>query len=229
MTKATESQGVRIRCVTIETVIFDCDGTLVDSETLTNEVLVGLAREHGVELSLAEALAEFAGGKMADVVAALEGRRGVPLPDAFVPDFRERMTAAFRKRLRPIDGATELLEALRLPCSVASSGPREKIELSLSLTGLRRFFDDRIFSAYEVGSWKPEPGLFLHAAKAQGVPPPRCAVVEDSLPGVHAGVAAGMQVFAFVPEGPHGMSRAELPPEVVPVAHLSELVPLFAG
>jgi HAD superfamily hydrolase (TIGR01509 family) len=94
-------------------------------------------------------------------------------------------------------GARELLQALRLPYCVATNGPREKAELTLGLTGLLPFFEQRLFCAYEVGSFKPEPGLFLHAAQALGVRPSHCAVVEDSLPGVCAGVAAGMQVFSL--------------------------------
>jgi len=214
--------------VPIETILFDCDGTLVDSETLTTEILVDFAGEHGVALDRAQALAEYAGGKMADVVRDLERRLGAALPERFVPEFRARMAEVFRARLRPIDGASTLLEAIELPCCVVSSGPREKIELSLSLTGLRRFFDDRIFSSYEVGTWKPEPGIFLHAAERQGVDPTRCAVVEDSLPGIRAGLAAGMQVFAFQPAG-HPPVGSSLPDEVVRIAHLTELTAHFAA
>ena len=82
---------------------------------------------------------------------------------------------------------------------MATNGPREKAELTLGLTGLLRFFPDRLFSAYDVGSFKPDPGLFLHAARVMGVAPQCCAVVEDSLPGIQAGLAAGMQVFALIP------------------------------
>jgi beta-phosphoglucomutase-like phosphatase (HAD superfamily) len=90
--------------------------------------------------------------------------------------------------------------------SVASNGPREKTELSLSVTGLLPLVGDRIFSSYEVGWWKPHPGLFLHAAAAMGVDPASCGVVEDSVAGIDAGVAAGMQVFAFGehPSADHG-------------------------
>ncbi|XXY14999.1 HAD-IA family hydrolase [Sorangium sp. So ce216] len=99
--------------------------------------------------------------------------------------------------LRPMDGALALVSALSIPFCVASSGPREKIELSLSVTGLSPFFSGRIFSSYEVGAWKPDPGLFLHAAGAMGIPPSGCVVVEDSGPGIAAGLAAGMTVVAL--------------------------------
>jgi HAD superfamily hydrolase (TIGR01509 family) len=183
--------------MSIEAVIFDCDGTLVDSETLASEVLVECVRPHGLELTVGEALTQFAGRKMAECVAELEQRLGKALPPDFVPGLRTRMADAFRSRLQLVEGALSVVQYLEVPYCVASSGPREKIELSLGITGLLPYFEGRIFSAYEVGSWKPDPGLFLHAAKALGVAPERCAVVEDSAPGLQAGLAAGMVVFAF--------------------------------
>jgi len=187
--------------MTIEAVIFDCDGTLVDSEGLANEVLVECLKPHGLDITADQARAQFTGRKMADCVAELERQLGSVLPTDFVGDFRTRCTEAFRSRLRPIDGAATALQRLRVPYCVASSGPREKIELSLEITGLLQYFEHRIFSSYEIGIWKPDPGLFLHAAEALGVAPNRCAVVEDSEPGVQAGLAAGMVVFAFIPAG----------------------------
>jgi HAD superfamily hydrolase (TIGR01509 family) len=178
-------------------IIFDCDGTLVDSERIGVEVLVEVASEHGAVLDVDTALQRLRGLKMAECVSRIEDHCGVKLPDTFVPEIRRRTAEEFRRRLRPIDGARDLLESLRVPFCVASSGPREKIELSLSVTGLLPLIGDRIFSSYEVGSWKPHPGLFLHAAAAMGMDPSSCAVVEDSAPGIEAGIAAGMQVFAF--------------------------------
>ena len=184
--------------MTIEAVIFDCDGTLVDSETLADEALIECVRPHGLELTLDEVHARFRGRKMADCIAELERQLGGTLPSDFVPGFRARCAEAFRSRLQAIDGALATIQRLNVPYCVASSGPREKIELSLGITGLLPYFKDRIFSSYEVGSWKPDPGLVLHAAEIMGVAPERCAVVEDSAPGLQAGVAAGMVVFAFM-------------------------------
>ena len=134
---------------------------------------------------------------MAECVARIEAIGGVRMPDEFVPELRRRSAVEFRRRLQPIDGAREVLAALTVPFCVVSNGPREKIELSLTVTGLRDLVADRVFSAYDIGSWKPHPGLFLHAAAALGVDPGECAVVEDSIAGVEAGVAAGMHVYAL--------------------------------
>lgn len=122
-----------------------------------------------------------------------------------------------------IDGAAALLETLSLYFCVASNAPWAEMELSLGLTGLRHHFGDRVFSAYDVGAWKPDPGLFLHAAAARGVAPSHCPVVEDSEGGVTAGVAAGMRVVAPLPDGvPEGLPTW-LPAAVPAIRHLSEV------
>ena len=126
---------------------------------------------------------------------------------------------AFQQNLKPIDGAVDLVRSVRSQVCIASNGPPEKIRLSLSLTGLQPFFGDRLFSAYDVQAWKPDPELFLSDARTLGVHPRDCAVVEDSLPGIHGGLAAGMQVFAYFPDS----DPPPLPDAVVVVKHLSEL------
>jgi HAD superfamily hydrolase (TIGR01509 family) len=206
----------------MKAVIFDCDGTLVDSEGLWHEVLVAAVAEQGLILSVAESMEAFRGGKMADCVADLEARLGRPLPADFVPALRADIAEVFRARLRPFDGAIELVQSLwssSWSICVASSGPPEKIETSLSLTGLRPFFEGRVFSSYDVGVWKPDPGLFLHAARVMGVAAEDCAVVEDSLFGIQAGLAAGMTVFAFQPQE----VDPRLPGEVTILKNLLEL------
>ena len=139
---------------------------------------------------------------MADDLARFESETGARLPENFERELRRRRDDAFRQRLKPVAGALELIHNLRLPSAVASNGPPPQIELSLRVTGLHRYFEQRVFSAYAVRAWKPDPNLFLHAGQALGVPPEACAVIEDSELGVRAGVAAaGMQVFAFLPDG----------------------------
>src|SRR5687768_16922467 len=187
----------------IDAVIFDCDGTLVDSETLGPAVLFDCLCERGVSRDLLDA-SHVRGRNLVEYLAEIEAACGIRLAeDIVLPDYRSRLPAAFRDRLQPIPGAVGMVAAVssRVPVAVASSAAREKIEMSLSITGLAGFFGGRVFSSYDVGSWKPEPGLFLHVAKELGVAPERCAVVEDSTPGVTAGIAAGMYVFALETEG----------------------------
>lgn len=205
--------------VPVDLVIFDCDGTLVDSETVATDVMVDYLTELGIQLSADEALSRFKGGKMADCVAELERMFGRTLPADFTKVLRDRITPVLHQRLQPIEGALELVKSLKVPFCMASNGPLHQIKVSLSVTGLWPYFEGRIFSAYEVSSWKPAPDLFLHAAKTMGVEPSRCAVVEDSLPGVQAGVAAGMQVFALQPE----QIEAQFPKQAKIISRLAEL------
>lgn len=184
----------------VECVIFDCDGTLVDSELLGNEVFATMLVAQGFSITPTEAMHRFRGLKLADCLADVQAQLGKDLPANFTAELRQRTAAAFRHRLKLIPGALDLVKSVRVPACVASSGPRDKIELSLTLTGLLPFFVNRIFSSYEIGSWKPEPGIFLHAAKVLGIEPSRCVVVEDSLPGIQAAHSAGMRAYAFQPE-----------------------------
>ena len=183
--------------MSIGAVIFDCDGTLVDSESLGLNAIVSEARALGAAFESAEALIELKGQPMALCLQAVEQRLGRALPRDFEQTVRRRMAEHFRERLQPMPEAARTLAALHVPFCVASNGPRAKTELTLGITGLLPLFEGRIFSAYDVGSWKPDPGLFLHAARAMGVAAQQCAVVEDSEPGVRAGLAAGMTVYVL--------------------------------
>jgi len=191
----------------IGAVIFDCDGTLVDSEPIAAAAWADEVRafDPAVELD-DDDLQALKGHGIAFVLDFLGQRIGRALPADIETRTRDRMAAAFRERLQPIPGAMELLQSLRVPYCVASNGPRHKMELTLGVTGLLPLLDGRLFSAYEVGSFKPEPGLFLHAARELGIAPARCAVVEDSLAGIEAGLAAGMVVYALP-------AAAPLPPD----------------
>jgi HAD superfamily hydrolase (TIGR01509 family) len=202
-----------------DAVIFDCDGTLVDSETLSAEVFCELLTGMGHVADAAEILRSFRGRQLARCLEDLEARHGA-LPPDFTEVFRARAAEVFRERLREIEGAAALLEAMTHPACVASNAPRNKIALCLEATGLARFFPHpRVFSAYEVGAWKPDPGLFLHAAAVMGAAPSRCLVVEDSAPGVIAARAAGMRVVALV----HEDAPEWLPPDVPAIRSLAAL------
>ncbi len=198
----------------IAALIFDLDGTLVDSEAPGLDVLHQMAVELGAPWAREEMHARFGGVPMARCVSTIAAHalpQHQPLDEvAFLKQLRLNMATRFRQGLDEIAGATALLKALQerqMPFAIGTNGPREKAEITLGVTGLRHFFGERLFCAPEVGSFKPEPGLFLHAAAALGVAPSVCAVVEDSMPGIQAGLAAGMQVFSLHP-------RRGLPAEV---------------
>ncbi len=208
----------------IRAVIFDCDGTLVDSERLSLAVLVEYVAEFGLHVTHEEAMERFAGNELSVVFREFEQRLGCPLPATFLDDFRSRQMIVLQEQVQPIDGAHDVLKSLRLPRCVASNAPISKIKLCLQTTGLLHHFDEaHIFSAYQINAWKPKPYLFLMAAETLNVAPEHCAVVEDSHFGVHAGLAAGMQVFAFDP-----LEKMSLTEDVIRISSLSELSPTLA-
>jgi len=183
--------------LTYELVIFDCDGVLVDSEELGNEVFAEMLAEYGHQVSADESRHRFRGMKLLTCLEILERETGIALPESFEADLRQRMSSVFQAQLQPVEGAMRLVESMRVPYCVASSGPRRKIEENLRTTKLYPHFAGKIFSAYEIGSWKPDPGLFLAAARHFGIAPKACIVVEDSYVGVSAGIAADMTVLAL--------------------------------
>lgn len=202
-------------------VIFDLDGTLVDSETLCNQAFLDLLPGIGDPVTVL--VQRYRGLKLAAILADLSVRLGRALPADFESVYRSRVAKLFDTQLRPTPGAPEMLRATPLAKCVASSGPREKIARALAVTALAPYFGENIFSAYEVGSWKPQPGLFLHAAKAMGFPPNRCVVVEDSDVGIEAAAAAGMKALRFRPSDEDGGSAP------ADFSHMAELPALLAG
>jgi len=180
-----------------QAVIFDCDGVLVDSETLGNRVLAEMITDIGFPLSPEDAVQQFKGGKLADCLAVVETQMGQKLPADFATLVRAQMAEVFQTELQAVHGVREALEAIPLRKCVASNGPEEKMALTLKITDLARYFEGRIYSAYTVGVWKPEPDLYLYAAEQMGVSPEDCVVIEDSHLGVQAAVAAGIPVLGY--------------------------------
>lgn len=187
--------------VKYELVIFDNDGVLVDSEPISNQILAGYLTELGHPTTYEDSIRDFMGAAVHRVHEVIQERFGRRLPEDFDTAYHARVFAAFERELAPVDGVADVLEKLTsagVPYCLASSGTHERIRVALRKTGLYELFDEaRIFSAQDVGRGKPAPDLFLHAARTMGVPPERCAVVEDSPLGVEAARAAGMDVFGF--------------------------------
>ncbi|MBL1068857.1 HAD family phosphatase [Streptomyces sp. 7-21] len=181
----------------LDLVIFDCDGVLVDSEPLALRVCVELGAELGWPLTEKEIIDRFLGRSERAVRAQIEERLGPEAADRWETLYRERLNAAIDTELTEVDGISEALDALTLPSCIASSGSHAKMRRTLTRTGLYERFAGRIFSASEVERGKPAPDLFLHAASRLGVAPERCAVVEDSQYGVRAARAAGMRCFGY--------------------------------
>jgi HAD superfamily hydrolase (TIGR01509 family) len=206
-------------------VIFDCDGVLVDSERLAVRTEVEVLAQLGWPLGEQDVIERFVGRSASHMQAAIERQLGRPID--FERLFTRRHEEVFERELRAVDGVEALLDALRVPSCVASSGNHERIVRSLELVGFAERFEDRIFSASDVARGKPAPDLFLHAASAMGTEPGRCAVVEDSVPGVEAGRAAGMTVFAYA--GGVTDAAALARPDATVVDSMRSLITLLAS
>jgi HAD superfamily hydrolase (TIGR01509 family) len=153
--------------------------------------------ESGHSIDFETVLNQITGTSMKENLAFFEKHIEGQLPSNFEIEFRKRSYEAFKTDLKPIKGIHELLKKINVAVGVALSGPVEKIRLNLNTTNLIHFFGDNIFSSYEIQSWKPEPEIYLHAAKKMGFKPGECAVIEDSLPGIQAAKAGGFDVFAL--------------------------------
>jgi HAD superfamily hydrolase (TIGR01509 family) len=180
-------------------IIFDLDGTLIDSEGLCNQAFLDLLPQ--INETVESLIQRYRGKKLASILIDIESRLGETLPNTFEEDYRKRVTGLFSHELKPMPGVLDMLEAANFPRCIASSGPPLKIRQALQVSGLARYFGDSIFSSYEIGSWKPEPDLFQYAANAMGFKPSQCVVVEDSEAGIKAAEAARMKAFQYVPKG----------------------------
>ncbi|KQR78454.1 HAD family hydrolase [Burkholderia sp. Leaf177] len=186
-----------------DAVLFDCDGVLVDSELITNRVLSEMLGELGWHVSVEETMRIFIGKAVKDEAPLIEARTGVPLTEEWLVQFRERRNLALERGLVAIDGALSAVQTLHHAfggrIAVASGADRFKVEMQLTKVGMIDYFDGRVFSGHEMAHTKPYPDVYLAAAKALGVDPARCAIVEDTVTGATAGVAAGATVFGYSP------------------------------
>jgi HAD superfamily hydrolase (TIGR01509 family) len=189
------------------TVIFDCDGVLVDSEPIANRVLARHLGSIGLEMTLEEVMRRFVGKTRAGCIELAEEMLGHPVPADFGAKWDADLFETLRREVRPVEGVVELLQAMTLPYCVASNGTPDRMRMTLEAAGLAAFFDARTFTAAEVRNPKPAPDLFLHAARSMGTEPAHCVVIEDTVTGVRAAVAAGMDVFGYA-GAPHAEPAA---------------------
>lgn len=180
-------------------VIFDCDGVLVDTETLANRRLAEWITDAGYPVSYERCRKDFCGRSLTSVHADLK-LAGTDLGDDFVERWYRELPGLFGsgvEKIPHVETFIEAVEAAGIAHCVASSARIDKMLMTLGQTGLLARFSDVLFSATMVERGKPAPDLFLHAARAMGHAPADCIVVEDSVAGTKAGIAAGMRVFSY--------------------------------
>jgi HAD superfamily hydrolase (TIGR01509 family) len=208
-------------------VIFDCDGVLVDSEVLSAQVLSECFQDEGLAVTAHDVVETYRGKSVPDCVAiatrelaTLPSWQGLSLDEltsrtaVFWSNMQSKTLEACRERLQPIPGVEAVLQSLQkrgVPFAVGSNGKHEKMAITLDITGLLPYVKGRIFSYEDVARGKPAPDLFLYAAKTLGVDPSETLVVEDSLTGIQAALAAGMRPLAFCPPEIDGSDNVLLP------------------
>jgi HAD superfamily hydrolase (TIGR01509 family) len=181
-------------------VLFDCDGVLADSEGLVNAIVAEELTARGWPMDGERARQEFLGLALPDMLPRIARRTG-SLPPGWGAALSARISRELEHRLDPIPGAPEAVARLAgrgVPLAVCSNSGRAELHMKLRVLGLDGFFAGRVFSFEDVPRPKPAPDLYLTAAAACGVPPAECLVVEDSAPGVVAGLAAGCAVVSPV-------------------------------
>ncbi len=180
-----------------ELVIFDCDGVLIDSELISAQTLITLLSDLGIDIDSAFVRQHFLGRSFPTVARFVDDRFAVKLPASFESDYRKQLLVNFETDLRLMNGVGSVLDQLCVPYCLATSSSPERTERALRLTGVFERFENRIFTASEVANGKPAPDLFLHAARRMEVLPEHCLIIEDSVVGVQAGLAAEMPIFRF--------------------------------
>jgi HAD superfamily hydrolase (TIGR01509 family) len=183
--------------VKFELIIFDCDGVLVDSEVISCRAHAATLTRHGYPITPDQVLDRFLGVSDREARMIIEAELGRGLPDDFEAQVKHATLQRYADDLRSVPHVAEAIAAISLPKCVASSGTPEKIRHGLTCAGLYDILAPHIFSAAQVKRGKPAPDLFLFAAEQMKVPPARCVVIEDSVPGVTGAVAAGMTVLGF--------------------------------
>ncbi len=193
----------------ISHVIFDCDGVLLDSEKISMDVDLALLAENGIDFTESEMHHRFVGTTFEAMIAEMEVEFGTPLPR----DLGERkdalMLERYRRDLKTVPGVVPMLQQLRLPKSIGTNGPRHRALAALRMTGLEAFFGDRLTTFEDVKHGKPAPDIYQLAAFRAGFAPDKCLVVEDSVTGVTAALAAGTHVIGFTGVAHDPVSKAK--------------------
>nr|WP_245220522.1 MULTISPECIES: HAD family phosphatase [unclassified Ruegeria] len=205
-------------------VIFDCDGVLVDSEVISNQVLADNLAGYGLHLTLPECMSLFVGGTMVGVRDKARGM-GADLPEDWIDQVYAETYDRLRAGVPLVSGVADLLAALDqrgIPYCVASNGSPDKMQITLGQNGLWDRFKDVMFSAHVLGTGKPDPKMFQLAAEHFGAQVP--VVIEDSHNGVTAAIRANMRCLAYAPHG-GGDRLADLGAEVI--TDLSQAHPLL--
>ena len=194
----------------IALIIFDCDGVLIDSEPIASSTLAQSMRAHGMAITDAEAHVKYTGNAVRIIRRMIEDEYFHRDMDGLFAHWDQMLYAGFAERLKAMPGIVDVVGALDRPICVASNSTMHRLERSLGTLPLWQSFFPQIFSADAVPKPKPAPDLMLHCAKAFGVAPGNCVMIDDSPHGIEAARAAGMIGVGFVDPADRRPGRAEV-------------------
>jgi HAD superfamily hydrolase (TIGR01509 family) len=183
----------------LDLVIFDCDGVLVDSEIIAARVEAQLLTASGYEIEPEEIAERFAGLTFTDMLLRIEAESAIPFQASLIGECETLLDRRLAAEVRAVDGVQQAVLAVGPNRAICSNSTQERLDLMLTRTGLKPLFDGRIFSASDTTFKrpKPEPDVFLLAAEKLGAEPERTFVIEDSVHGIAGAKAAGMRVIGF--------------------------------
>jgi HAD superfamily hydrolase (TIGR01509 family) len=203
--------ALRARSAPLRLVIFDCDGVLVDSEPVVNRVIAEALTAVGWPMTGEESRERFLGLTLTTMIPMIEARLERTLPPGWESDLVARLVIVLGQEVPLMPGAVEALTMttqLGLPWRIASNSSHAELRAKFGRNGLLGLVDGRLHSHHDVARGKPAPDLFLAAAATEGVAPETCVVIEDSVPGVQAAIAAGMTCLGFCPHDDGSALRA---------------------
>jgi len=178
-------------------IVFDLDGTLIDSEPSYSQTLKDLIPEISESV---EVLTEiYKGRRLINIIEDIEIRYEIKVANEFEENYRKHEIDLIKKSIKPTPGTIDMLSRNPFRYCIASSAPLEKIKIALKYGGLEQYFKDNIISSYEINTWKPEPGIFLFAAKYMKSNIDDCIVIEDSEVGIDAAKRANMEYLKYNP------------------------------
>lgn len=215
----------------VELVVFDCDGVLLDSEHLADSVLLDYCAECHPSVDFGVWRARLAGLLTKKILATMEARHGIRFPPDAEQQVLRRIGERLDREVQPVAGVPDLLARLPLPKSVASNSYSEYLSRLLGRVGLLEHFEGRVHGADQVPAGKPAPDIYLHAAACAGVAPHACLAVEDSVTGVTAAAAAGIDVIGFtggLHSGPHQADALHRAGARVVIERIDDLIEIVA-
>ncbi|MCO5160035.1 MAG: HAD family hydrolase [Mesorhizobium sp.] len=180
-------------------VIFDCDGVLIDSEVIAARVDAEVITRAGFPIEPEEVAERFAGLTFHDILLEVEKLSAIPLQASLIDEERKLLDNRLAREVRGIDGAREAVARVQAPRCICSNSTPDRLDMTLTKTGLKPLFEEHVFSARAIPGARPKPApdVYIHAAKAMSADPANTFVIEDSVHGVHAARAAGMRVIGF--------------------------------